>query len=662
MNNLSGAKRLLYWLCACVFACVSVEAFSNRRAAYQDSLISMVSFYFIPGGFPQVSPLGLPDSAKMRIGKGYARSIAYSPDSRRIAVGGSIGVWIYDARNGKEIALLRGHTEPVYSAVYSPDGTMIVSGSGDKTIRIWSAETGDAIQTLEGHQDRVNAVAYSPDGTMIVSGSGDKTIRLWNAETGGAVKTLEGHQDKVNAVAYSPDGTMIASGSGDKTVKIWNANTGALLDTFKGHQEPVDSVAYSPDGKRIASGDDETARIWDAESIGGNGAILDTQGAYVKNFLRSVAYSPDGHILAVGGIRLRVWSAADGTPLQPFDGSPIHIAFSPDGHFIAGVEFFGTIRIWNVEIRALVHELEGHTGGFEFAAFSPDGTKIVLPYAGCLYRWDLNTGNRDRYIFPASYKCFAFSPDGTKAVWVSRNELMLGNAKTGKSIRRLIWNTEELIGNTGEIEHLSFSPNASTVVSAGADRKIRIWDFFSPDSDFPLRRPIRSSDGPLKTLTGHTDAVVSAVYSPDGKTILSAGRDKTIRLWSAAGDLLKTFKHTSGVHSAVYSPDKDPAAREFAAAFEDGAVRIYNAETGKLLKTLTHTEAVMSAAYSPDGAMIASGSKDNAVRIWSRDGALLHTLEGHTDDVNWVGFSPDSKTLASTSGDGTLLLWGVSDR
>ena len=110
------------------------------------------------------------------------------------------------------------------------------------------------LKTLEGHSDGVASVAYSPDGTKIISGSDDYTIKIWDANTGQCLKTLEGHSLFVNSVAYSPDGTKIISGSDDNTIKIWDANTGECLKTFEGHSESVNSVAYSPDGTKIISG------------------------------------------------------------------------------------------------------------------------------------------------------------------------------------------------------------------------------------------------------------------------------------------------------------------------------------------------------------------------------------------------------------------------
>src|SRR5258707_698595 len=147
-----------------------------------------------------------------------------------------------------------GHAESIWSVCYSPDGTRVVSGSSDKTIRIWDAESGTVIgEPLTGHTGGVNSVAYSPDGRHIISGSYDHPIRIWDAETGTAVGyPLEGHTGRVLSVAYSPDGRYIISGSEDGAIRIWDAETGtAVGNPLEGHAGLVRSIAYSPDGRHI---------------------------------------------------------------------------------------------------------------------------------------------------------------------------------------------------------------------------------------------------------------------------------------------------------------------------------------------------------------------------------------------------------------------------
>ncbi|MEW6499388.1 MAG: TIR domain-containing protein, partial [Cyanobacteriota bacterium] len=142
------------------------------------------------------------------------------------------------------------------------------------------------------------------------------------------------------------------------------------------------------------------------------------------------------------------------------------------------------------------------------------------------------------------------------------------------------------------------------------------------------------------SLTAHTDTVNSVVFSPNGKTIASASKDATIKLWSVNGKLLHTIKgHTYGVNRVVFSPD----GKTIVSASDDQTIKLWSLE-GKLLHTLKgHTNEVWDAVFSPDGKTIASASKDKTIKLWSLEGNLIRTLEGHTNRVNSVVFSPNGK-------------------
>ena len=201
--------------------------------------ILFVIFTLVSNTFAQdYTTWGLPDGAKARLGKGFIRDVAYSPVSSLLAVGGGIGIWIYDADTGEELKLLTGDSDPVSvnSVSFSPDGQTLASGSLD-TVLLWDVSSGGHLRTLTGHTDLVWSVSFSPDGETLASGSYDRTVRIWDVSSGGHLRTLTGHAYSVNSVSFSPEGQTLASGSWDGTVLLWDL---ASISTSKPTQFPED--------------------------------------------------------------------------------------------------------------------------------------------------------------------------------------------------------------------------------------------------------------------------------------------------------------------------------------------------------------------------------------------------------------------------------------
>jgi len=221
-------------------------------------------------------------------------SIALSPDGTRIVSSSNdkaIRVW--DARTGDAVAgpfkgtqlhslpmarssslapmikpseygmhalgPFKGHTGSVSSVAFSPDGTRIVSGSHDQTIRVWDARTGDSAGPFKMHTGSVTSVAFSPDGTHIASGSNDQTIRVCDARTGDTVaEPFKGLTSWVTPITFSPDGTRIVSGSHDQTIRVWDSRTGdsendisinaSLLPHLHGDVPSVDNFTFEQNG------------------------------------------------------------------------------------------------------------------------------------------------------------------------------------------------------------------------------------------------------------------------------------------------------------------------------------------------------------------------------------------------------------------------------
>ena len=181
-----------------------------------------------------------------------------------------IGIWLYNAHTGAEVALLKGHSVrynlKFSSPVFSPDGRTLASG-GFRGIWLWDVATGQHKRTLN-HWSPIHSVAFSPDGSTIASGHRSSTIRVWDVVTGQHKETLGyvpvgGDEIPFSSVAFSPDGGTLASGS-DGTLQLWNTVTWQRRATRRWPSSAIRSVAFSPDGSTVASGSwDHTVLLWD---------------------------------------------------------------------------------------------------------------------------------------------------------------------------------------------------------------------------------------------------------------------------------------------------------------------------------------------------------------------------------------------------------------
>ncbi|KYC41420.1 hypothetical protein WA1_22265 [Scytonema hofmannii PCC 7110] len=538
------------------------------------------------------------DGALLKTLKGHtaeAMSLSWSPQGNVLAsASADKTVKLWRISDGHLLKTLQGHTALVNSVSFSPDGQLLATGSGDKTVKIWRTSDNRLLKTLQGHSADIVSVAFSPDSQTLASASADRTVKLWRKD-GTLMRNIAAHSTQVLSVNFSPDGQTLASTGTDSTIKLWNPSDGTLLETLLGHSIAVQSVSFSPDSQTLVSaGADKTVRLWRRS----NTLVKTLLGHQSKVY--AVNFNPQGNLLATASedTTIKLWRTSDGALRQTLQGYSVSnlghfagvnsVSFSFDGKTFASAGQEGWVKLWRSRDGYMIQTLQGHDREVNSVSFSPDGQFLASASADKTIKiWRM----RDRSLL----KTFAthtgevlsvsFSPDGHLLASAGRdNAIELRRVSDSKLLRILR-------GHTNSVNAVGFSLDGKVLASASSDKTIKLW---------------KVSDGSLiKTLKGHTDSVWSLSFRPNGKTLhlqesrrglgdnseenfvlASGSSDKTVKLWSFDGRELKTLKgHSDAILSVSFSPN----GMMLASASFDGTAKLWYLESTELQTTnLSH--------------------------------------------------------------------------
>lgn len=627
---------------------------------------------------------------------GGVTAVSWNPDSRYFASASTDGtVIVWDPEKGEPVQEFFLYHK-IKAMKWSPRDNLIACGIENNVLKILefappkktqAFQGADERFTLLGHDNAIGAIDWSPDGKYVVSADNSGKIIIWEAYTGKQIRVIDNKNISISTLIWTKDSKSIVSGEpmyfkkgSGKTLtakllgeripiylKVWDASTGELKRKIL-VKSGVSSLVGSPDGRFVAVREflDDTLYIININS----GKVTGKMDG--NNYIgMGLAWSPEGRWVATGGSPgiVNIWHVQNQQSFRNFLSlsAVIDVSWSPDGNFITYTNHEST-KVWNAKTLRIVQDIKGlrdvswsedsntFTG---FLSFYKDTVKTLMVFK-----------RYGEQFFPALQKSvfnlnmLKMSPSGKFAAMASvksdqgvitildlrKGSVLSSWAVQSHKITALDWSPDEqqIVTSISATHTLRRTGDEKFRIESPTNREIIvIWNVASGEKAKVIQKGLQQSTTILfkkgggqevsQQTKGHKKDITSLSWSPDGKYILSAGKDGIIKAWDyKRGEWFRDFKYHYGEVSEVqWRPD----GKQFLSGGTDHSVRIWDLESGMIKEInpgveLTigpralegHKGTVNSVCWDPKGKYVLSGSDDNTAKIWKNGKAILNLV------------------------------------
>jgi WD40 repeat protein len=586
------------------------------------------------------------------------------------------------------------HGDTVYSAVFSPDGSRIITAGGDSAVRIWDATTGTLVRELrdpDGQRLRYFIVVESPDGKLIAAiDTTGKAARVWDGNTGATVASLPNDASGRPALMFSADGRWLAATGGSEArvfdtstwvrsltiakshihrlswdpirphlltgsiegdVSIWDVPSGARLHHLRDAGGPIDAVAFAPNGELVAAASRDSAeQVWDARS-----GVLRSQSSYLRGKIQSIEFNSTSELVLAagtsegsGGVAV-ISDVAQGMLLAVLEGGhdAVRIAhFDPSSRRVVGAGLDSPTRIWDATApyrrwsSPPVADDCGFMGGLE-----PDQRVVVVDCQNHATRvWDTA---RDQLLaelppvaqvdgdFASPYP--AVSAAGDRAAIGRGHAVEVYELPSGRLLRA--------VGHGADVNAVAFAPTGHDLISGAVDGSLLVIR----DGRDPISLPVAAAG---------IDATAILV---DGRVMAAAG--KRLRVYDPdQGVILAELALDARTGSLRTSPDGKRAVS--VSLYTSSATvppMLWDLERYQAVGRLEgHAERVFSARFVAGGRILTAGG-DGVVRMWEAStGRFRQAYRASSRFLADATLSPDGALVVGGANDGVLWFWDVA--